>query len=668
MRRIVWAVVISSACVRSGPVAPPPPAPQGPELIARAVMPADTFAAGPPSGRVLNPDELRGRSRPFASQPVQGFSALLPDGDAGFFGLSDNGYGAPETSADYRLRIYRLRPDFARGVLAHGGFIELSDPHRHVPFPLVHEWTDAGRVLTGADFDPESFQPDSQGGFWLGDELGPYLLHVDGEGRVVEPPISLPDLYSPYHARYEEAAALKVMNALAAHALAHGAPVPLVSPWHLLVADADPLTAVPSRADSGVSSELFDVAALKKAGFEVVPWTVNDPGRAARLRELGVSNVISDRPDLVPGAQGHRGARGLRPENTLAAFEAALELGVSTLEGDLLLTKDGVPVLGHDPVLEPEKCRIAKPVAVRELTAAQVTRIVCDRRPLAFPDQRAPPGGSYTMPTLEQLLLRMKREPVRFNLEIKHEPVKLTEAAVAVIRKHGLSERVDLQSFDLSALLHVHRVAPELRTIALFADLPGLNLEPGAGLLAGLPWPHRSTYAAAPPRVRVSGGFEAMARDTDGTLWPMLEKPLEGGAHVVHSCAFDPRSSRYTGRCFDYPLDARAVAATDFQFSGRGRGLVLERDDTQGDPAGFKRIFGFKFPELDKRELVNLNALETKLPGAPADFPFWTVESALPLPGGRLAVMNDDNYPFSCGRHVDAGEPDDSELVIVQLP
>ena len=600
---------------------------------------------------------------------MQGFSALLPDGDAGLLGLSDNGYGAPESSADFRLRIYRLRPDFARGVLEHGGFLELSDPFRQVPFPLVHEWTDAGRVLTGADFDPESFQPDGEGGFWIGDELGPYLLHVDGEGRVVEPPVSSPDLFSPYHARYEEAAVLKVMNALAAHALAHGAPVPLVSPWHLLVADGDVATAVPSRADAGVSSELFDVAALRKAGFEVIPWTVNDPARAARLRELGVANVISDRPDLVPGAQGHRGARGLRPENTLAAFEAALELGVSTLEGDLLLTKDGVPVVGHDPVLEPEKCRIAKPVSVRELTAAQVTRIVCDRRPLAYPEQKAPAGGSYTMPTLEQLLVRMKQEPVRFNLEIKHEPVKLTEAAVAVIRKHGLSDRVDLQSFDLGALLHAHRVAPELRTIALFADLPGLNLEPGAGLLAGLPWPYRSTFAGVPPRVRVSGGFEAMARAPDGTLWPMLEKPLLGdGSHAVGACAFDPRERRYTGACFDHPLDPRAVAVTDFQLVTENEGFVLERDDSQGDSAGFKRVFAVTLRPFSKREVVNLNAMTTRVAGAPVDFPFWTIESALPLPGGRLAVMNDDNYPFSCGRHVDAGQPDDSELIIVQLP
>ena len=59
-------------------------------------------------------------------------------------------------------------------------------------------------------------------------------------------------------------------------------------------------------------------------------------------------------------AQGHRGARGLKPENTLPAFEAALDLGVDTLEMDLHLTRDGVVVVWHDPVLDPAKCDVDK--------------------------------------------------------------------------------------------------------------------------------------------------------------------------------------------------------------------------------------------------------------------------------------------------------------------
>jgi len=581
-------------------------------------MPADTFAPGPPSGRLLNPAELRGRRAPFPSQPVQGFSSLLLDSDAGYLALSDNGYGAQENSADYHLRIYRVRADGP--ALTWQSFIELSDPFRHAPFPIVNEHTDAGRVLTGADFDPESMQRTADGTLWVGDELGPYLLHFDAQGRLLEPPFEVPGLRAP------TSAALRAMNALAAHAQAHGSATPIASPRHTLIPGA------------------FDPKVLKLAGFDVIPWTVNEPARAEELVKLGVAGVISDRPDLVPGAQGHRGARGLRPESTLPAFEAALELGVTTLEADLQLTKDGVAIVGHDPELMPSKCRLEKPVKVSTLTAAEAQRIVCDKLLPAYPDQRAIAGvesaafakaeklkSPFAIITLDQLLrFAAAKKGVRFNLEIKTDPQVLTDAAVAVIRKHGLAARCDLQSFDHSALLHAHRTAPELRTVALFEDFP----------------------TDPPARVRKSGGFEALGLGPDGALYAMLEKPLVD-EQALQVWRFDLQTKAFS-RMADYALHARAVAATDLQFIGSTM-LVLERDDTQGDPAGFKRVFA---PD---RELVDLEAL----PGF--TYPFWTIESALPLPGGRLAVVNDNNYPFSCGRHVDAGEPDDTELIVIDL-
>ncbi|MBL8952534.1 MAG: esterase-like activity of phytase family protein [Myxococcaceae bacterium] len=595
-------------------------------LVQRAIMPADTFAPGPPSGRVLKREELRGRKSPFASQPVQGFSSLLldVDGDGGYLALSDNGYGAPENSADYRLRIYRVRLEGPK--LTWQSFIELSDPNHHAPFPIVHELTDAGRPLTGADFDPESMQRLADGTFWLGDELGPYLLHVDAEGRLLEPPYAVPGVSAP------QTPALRAMNVLAAHAQAHGAPVPIASPKHTLI------------------PEVFDPRELKKAGFDVIPWTVNEPARAEALTALGVAGIISDRPDRIAGAQGHRGARGLRPESTLPAFEVALELGVVTLEADLQLTRDGVAVVGHDPELDPTKCRVAKPVRLAALTAAEAQRIICDKLLPAYPDQVATAGpkatafakaeklaSPFALVTLDQLLRFAKdRADVRFNLEIKTDPETLTDAAVAVIRKHGLAARVDLQSFDHRALLHAHRTAPELRTVALFED----------------------GWLTVRPTVQRSSGFEALALGPDGALYAMLEKPLEREHHAVRVYRFDLASKVFT-RAFDYPLHPRALAAPDLQYA-RGQYVVLERDDTEGDPSGFKRVFTFEPDAGTKRELVDLEALPN------LTYPFWTIESALPLPNGRLAVVNDNNYPYSCGRHVDAGEPDDTELVVIE--
>ena len=124
--------------------------------------------------------------------------------------------------------------------------------------------------------------------------------------------------------------------------------------------------------------------------------------------------------------QGHRGASGLKPENTLPGFETALDLGVTTLELDLHLTADGVPVIWHDPAIAKEKCRrdpaatVAAPdpdsvvpegnsLQISRLTLAQVQTYLCDRNPdaSAYPDQDNAPtalaGANYHIISLAQL-------------------------------------------------------------------------------------------------------------------------------------------------------------------------------------------------------------------------------------------------------------------------
>lgn len=159
------------------------------ELLGRAVLPADTFAAGPPTGFAIT-GPTNNRKVPFASHPVQGFSAVLPKWNGNYLVLSDNGYGAKGNSPDYNLRWYEVAPDFDAGTVAVVGYTELSDPNRLVGFPIVNG---AGnRVLTGADFDPESFRQAPDGTFWIGEEFGPYLLHVDASGKLLDAPFSTP--------------------------------------------------------------------------------------------------------------------------------------------------------------------------------------------------------------------------------------------------------------------------------------------------------------------------------------------------------------------------------------------------------------------------------------------------------------------------------------------
>ncbi|WP_253274167.1 esterase-like activity of phytase family protein [Myxosarcina sp. GI1] len=173
------------------------------ELIGFASLPADTFAEGPQSGAddgEGNPIEANGRTGPFDGQPVQGFSGVqfAPDNSGALWFLSDNGFGAQENSTDYLLRIYQADPDFAGAEKGDGSvevqnFVQLSDPDKLIPFNIVNENSEE-RLLTGSDFDIESFVFDSNGDIWVGDEFGPYLLHFDRGGTLIEAPIPTPNI------------------------------------------------------------------------------------------------------------------------------------------------------------------------------------------------------------------------------------------------------------------------------------------------------------------------------------------------------------------------------------------------------------------------------------------------------------------------------------------
>jgi glycerophosphoryl diester phosphodiesterase len=191
-----------------------------------------------------------------------------------------------------------------------------------------------------------------------------------------------------------------LMSAAKAHAVAHHAVVPALSPEDSSLLSTDPKV---------------DVAGLHALGIKVVPWTTNDPARMRTLIAMHIDGLISDRPDLLQQAlaearkadpaipanfdvQGHRGGRGLRPENTLPAFEAGLDNLVSTIETDTGVTSDHHSVIWHDQFLNPESCRRTdgKPydfdsaVFHRDQTLAELQRtFVCDKLHAArFPDQR----------------------------------------------------------------------------------------------------------------------------------------------------------------------------------------------------------------------------------------------------------------------------------------
>lgn len=195
-------------------------------------------------------------------------------------------------------------------------------------------------------------------------------------------------------------------------------------------------------------------------------------------------------PDRIE-VQGHRGARGLRPENTLPAFRFALEKGVDVLELDVAVTKDDVAVISHDPHLSPEICVGAdgkKPdrdrLAIRDLTWKDLQGFDCGRlKHPRFPDQITVPGAA--IPRLKDLFAFVKASKlpaaakVEFNIETKIFPAhpELTpppdtfvRLIVDAAREAGMLDRVRLQSFDDRTLLAAYKIAPQLRTVLLLSD------------------------------------------------------------------------------------------------------------------------------------------------------------------------------------------------------
>jgi glycerophosphoryl diester phosphodiesterase len=249
--------------------------------------------------------------------------------------------------------------------------------------------------------------------------------------------------------------------------------------------------------------------------------------------------------------QGHRGARGLFPENTLAGFSAALAIGVDSFELAVAVTADGVPVVSHDPALNPDLVRgpdgawltvrgpLIRTLRLSELAAYDVGRI----RPGSayasqFPDQ-APCDGAR-IPTLAEVLgaevlgaevlgaevpgaeALAVAPAVRFNLEMKTFPAHpdwtvsataMAEAVIAVAEAAGAIGRITVESFDWRGPRQVRRLRPDLPLAWLTS--------PESVAEAALWWdgPVPADYAGSVPRAVAAEG---------GPIWAPHHAELTG--------------------------------------------------------------------------------------------------------------------------------------------
>ena len=229
--------------------------------------------------------------------------------------------------------------------------------------------------------------------------------------------------------------------------------------------------------------------------------------------------------------EGHRGARGLAPENTLPAFARALSIGVSTLELDVGVTRDGVVVISHERGLTPNTARgpdgkwLAAPgPMIHDLSYAELERYDVGRLNPAlkyarqFPDQL--PADGTPIPRLADLFVLVTKagnDAVRFNIETKISPEAPDEtlppepfarALIAAIRAGGMEKRSMIQSFDWRTLKAVQAEAPQIPTVYLTGQQRWLdNIRAGdptrSPWTAGLKF---ADYGSVPKMVKAAGG------------------------------------------------------------------------------------------------------------------------------------------------------------------
>jgi glycerophosphoryl diester phosphodiesterase len=210
---------------------------------------------------------------------------------------------------------------------------------------------------------------------------------------------------------------------------------------------------------------------------------------------------------------GHRGARALRPENTIPAFEYAMGLGVDVLELDMAVTKDDVLVVSHDPLLNPAICKgPGAPRAIRTLTLSELREWDCGalRNP-RFPKQTPIPGTR--IPTLDEVFALAAPGKFELNIETKifadhpeytPSPEKFAQLVLDCVRRHGLESRVILQSFDFRTLHAMKTLAPAMRLSALYESGPDSFVDVAKRAGAGIVSPEVSLVT--PEKVKAAHG------------------------------------------------------------------------------------------------------------------------------------------------------------------
>jgi len=225
-------------------------------------------------------------------------------------------------------------------------------------------------------------------------------------------------------------------------------------------------------------------------------------------------------PDIQFDTQGHRGCRGLMPENTIPAMINALDLGVTTLEMDAVITKDNKVVMSHEPFFnheittKPDGSYVTefeeKSLNIFLMTYDEVKKYDVGIKPHPrFPKQKkmnvVKPLLSDLLDSVQNYVASHKRPLPYFNIETKTtpatdnvyhpEPAKFVETLMSVIKEKRIQERVIIQSFDLRTLQYLHDKYPSVKTAMLIEDYDKRGLKDQLKALGFLPTIYSPEYS-----------------------------------------------------------------------------------------------------------------------------------------------------------------------------
>ncbi|PTX61045.1 glycerophosphoryl diester phosphodiesterase [Kordia periserrulae] len=188
--------------------------------------------------------------------------------------------------------------------------------------------------------------------------------------------------------------------------------------------------------------------------------------------------------------QGHRGCRGLLPENSMIGFEKAIELGVHTLELDVVISKDKKVVVSHEPFMNHEIALDVQGNPISEsdelnynlyqMSYDSIHQYDCgSKHHPRFPNQEKVKVSKPLLSEVIEMAEAKTEKTIRYNIEIKRQPsydevfaakvAEFVRLVLEVIQKYDLGNRVNLQAFDLETLEEIKKQAPSMK-IALLVD------------------------------------------------------------------------------------------------------------------------------------------------------------------------------------------------------